>query len=89
MTNVAIPPDEVQEPTEKNEPGLGLGHDPERTPMPWNGSASAGFTTLGGPGLRLGADHEEVNVAALKRTRLPFCIFIAGLSTCVAAVRLG
>jgi alpha-glucosidase len=66
MTNVPIPPDEVQDPAEKNEPGLGLGRDPERTPMQWDGSASAGFT-IGRPWLRLGADHEEVNVAALER----------------------
>jgi alpha-glucosidase len=66
MTNVAIPPDEVQDPAEKNEPGLRRGRDPERTPMPWDGSASAGFTT-GRPWLRLGADHEEVNVAALEQ----------------------
>jgi alpha-glucosidase len=65
MTNVPIPPDEVQDPAEKNEPGLGLGRDPERTPMPWDGSGSAGFTT-GRPWLPLGADHEEVNVAALE-----------------------
>jgi alpha-glucosidase len=66
MTNVPIPPDEVQDPAEKNEPGLGVGRDPERTPMLWNGSASAGFTT-GRPWLPIGADHEEVNVAALER----------------------
>jgi alpha-glucosidase len=66
MTNVPIPPDEVQDPAEKNEPGLGLGRDPERTPMPWDGSASAGFTT-GRPWLPIGADHEDVNVAALEQ----------------------
>jgi alpha-glucosidase len=66
MTNVPIPPEEVQDPAEKNEPGLGLGRDPERTPMPWDGSASAGFTT-GRPWLPLGTDHEDVNVAALEQ----------------------
>jgi alpha-glucosidase len=66
MTNVSIKPDEVQDPAEKNEPGLGLGRDPERTPMPWDGSASAGFTS-GRPWLPLGADHEAVNVAALEQ----------------------
>lgn len=64
MTNVPIPPEQVQDPAEKNEPGLGLGRDPERTPMPWNVSPSAGFTT-GRPWLPIG-DHEAVNVAALK-----------------------
>jgi alpha-glucosidase len=66
MTNVPIPPDEVQDPAEKNQPGLGLGRDPERTPMPWDGSAFGGFTT-GRPWLPLGADHEQVNVAVLEQ----------------------
>jgi alpha-glucosidase len=66
MTNVRIPPDEVRDPAEKNEPGLGLGHDPERTPMRWDGSASAGFTT-GRPWLPIGTDHAQVNVVALEQ----------------------
>ena len=41
MCNVPIAPDQVQDPFEKNEPGLGLGRDPERTPMPWDGSPTA------------------------------------------------
>ena len=36
MRDVAIPPAEVQDPAEKNEPGKGQGRDPERTPMPWD-----------------------------------------------------
>ena len=35
----------VQDPRELREPGLGLGRDPVRTPMPWDASANAGFTT--------------------------------------------
>ncbi len=66
LCNVPIPPDEVQDPFEKNEPGLGLGRDPERTPMPWDGSPSGGFTT-GFPWLPLGDEHEIVNVEALER----------------------
>ena len=68
MTNVPIPPEEVQDPAEKNEPGLGLGRDPERTPMPWNSSPAAGFTT-GSPWLRLADDYKAVNVAALEQDR--------------------
>ena len=64
MTNVAIPPAEIQDPAEKNEPGKGLGRDPERTPMQWDRSALAGFT-VGTPWLRLAADHATVNVATL------------------------
>lgn len=62
MADVAIPPDEVQDPAEKNEPGIGAGRDPERTPMPWDASPLAGFTT-GRPWLPLG-EHATLNVAA-------------------------
>ncbi len=66
MTNVPIPPDQVQDPAEKNEPGLGQGRDPERTPMLWDASPSAGFTT-GSPWLPLGDDHASINVEELER----------------------
>jgi alpha-glucosidase len=36
MADVFVPPDRVQDPWEKNVPGLGLGRDPERTPMQWD-----------------------------------------------------
>ena len=64
MTDVPIPAGEVQDPAEKNEPGLGMGRDPERTPMQWDSSKLAGFTD-GTPWLRLSADHAMVNVATL------------------------
>jgi alpha-glucosidase len=64
MINVPVPPQDVQDPAEKNEPGLGLGRDPERSPMPWDGSSGAGFTQTK-PWLPLGADHATVNVANL------------------------
>jgi alpha-glucosidase len=63
MTNVPIPPEEVEDPAEKNQPGIGMGRDPERTPMPWDGSLLAGFTR-GKPWLRLGGDHTFVNVTS-------------------------
>jgi alpha-glucosidase len=66
MQDVPVPPDEVQDPFEKNEPRKGLGRDPERTPMQWDNSPNAGFTT-GRPWLRLGEDSESRNVAALER----------------------
>ncbi len=64
MKDVPIAPEQIQDPAEKNEPGLGLGRDPERTPMPWDGSPRAGFTS-GKPWLPLGPDHASVNVATL------------------------
>jgi alpha-glucosidase len=65
MRNVAIAPDQVQDPAEKNEPGIGQGRDPERTPMPWDGSPKGRFTT-GVPWLPLGEEHVTVNVEALR-----------------------
>jgi len=62
MEDVPIPPEMVQDPLEKNVPGLGLGRDPERTPMQWDTSANAGFTT-GTPWLPLSADWPTRNVA--------------------------
>src|ERR1700733_15281645 len=62
MTNVPIAPGQVQDPAEKNEPGIGQGRDPERTPMCWDQSPHAGFTT-GAPWLPLGEDSSSVNVA--------------------------
>lgn len=65
MRDVPIPPEEVQDPAEKNEPGIGVGRDPERTPMPWDGSPVGGFTA-GNPWLPLGDEHLQVNVEKLK-----------------------
>jgi alpha-glucosidase len=66
MTDVPIPTGEVQDPFEKNKPGMGLGRDPERTPMQWNAGEHAGFTT-GTPWLRLAADWPTNNVEAQSR----------------------
>jgi alpha-glucosidase len=66
MADVPIPPAEVQDPFEKNMPGLGLGRDPQRTPMPWSDAPQAGFTH-GAPWLRLGADWPTRNVEAQER----------------------
>jgi alpha-glucosidase len=63
LTDVPIPPERVQDPWEKNVPGLGLGRDPVRTPMPWDGSANAGFTT-GEPWLPIGTSNAAAHVAA-------------------------
>jgi alpha-glucosidase len=60
---VDIPADKVQDPRELREPGLGFGRDPVRTPMPWDASPHAGFTT-GTPWLPLNADWPRRNVAA-------------------------
>jgi alpha-glucosidase len=64
LENGVIPPDRVQDPAEKNEPGLGLGRDPERTPMQWDASPQAGFTT-GVPWLPVSDDFHRRNVEVL------------------------
>jgi alpha-glucosidase len=63
MTDVMIPENEIQDPFEINEPGKGLGRDPQRTPMPWTSDEPcAGFTNAR-PWLRLGNDWRTRNVA--------------------------
>ena len=54
MTDVPIPPAHIVDVD---------GRDPERTPMQWDASPNAGFTT-GDPWLPLAADHTRRNVAA-------------------------
>src|SRR6185369_4869433 len=44
MQQVAIAPEQVRDPFEKNVPGMGQGRDGCRTPMQWDGSPGAGFT---------------------------------------------
>src|ERR687891_5730 len=63
MHDVPIPAGQVEDPFEKNVPGLGLGRDPERTPMQWAGDERAGFT-MGRPWLPIADDYETINVTA-------------------------
>ena len=64
MEDVFIPPQRIQDPAEKNEPGLGLGRDPERTPMQWEGSPQAAFSTTE-PWLPVAEDFHRRNVKVL------------------------
>jgi alpha-glucosidase len=64
LESVPIPPDRAQDPWERREPGLGLGRDPSRTPMPWDASECAGFSTVP-PWLPLNDDHRQRNVASM------------------------
>ena len=61
MRDVPIPPELEQDPARFDGPSGG--RDPERTPMPWDGSPGAGFTS-GTPWLPVGGDLERINVAA-------------------------
>jgi alpha-glucosidase len=73
MCDVPIPTDRVQDPFEKNVPGMGLGRDPERTPMQWDASPGAGFTAPGvEPWLPLSDDYADCSVAAQRDARDSF-----------------
>jgi alpha-glucosidase len=61
MHDVVIPAEHVQDPWEKNVPGLGLGRDPCRTPMQWTAEQHAGFSAAA-PWLPISDDSETVNV---------------------------
>jgi alpha-glucosidase len=47
MPDARISPDEVRDPAEKNQPGIGQGRDPERSPMLWANRENAGFCSAG------------------------------------------
>jgi alpha-glucosidase len=64
MQQVAIAPDQVLDPFEKNVPGIGVGRDGCRTPMQWNGEPEGGFSA-GEPWLPLAKDYVHENVASL------------------------
>jgi alpha-glucosidase len=61
---VDIPRDAMQDPWEKNEPGLGLSRDPSRTPFHWDFTPYAGFSTVS-PWLPLDPNYRSCNVEAL------------------------
>jgi alpha-glucosidase len=65
MHNVPIPPDRVQDPFEKNVPGLGHGRDPSRTPMQWTSDDNAGFSRAP-PWLPIADDCDVINVQCEK-----------------------
>jgi alpha-glucosidase len=64
MHQVAIAPDQVRDPFEKNVPGIGVGRDGCRTPMQWDATDNAGFSTSV-PWLPLADDFRHENVANL------------------------
>ena len=63
MQDVPIPRELVQDPAEQLQPGLGIGRDPERTPMQWSATPNGGFST-GTPWLPLATSVQQVNVAS-------------------------
>ncbi len=75
MRDVPIPPNEVRDPQGLNMPGKNLSRDPERTPMQWNDSINAGFTT-GEPWLRLDRAFRRINANKQKKDPQSFlCLY--------------
>jgi alpha-glucosidase len=58
-----ISPEQVRDPVELNVPGRAMGRDGCRTPMQWDDSPNAGFTT-GEPWLPNQANYSQQNVVA-------------------------
>lgn len=65
MHQLAIAPEDVRDPFEKNVPGIGVGRDGCRTPMQWDCSNFAGFSDVR-PWLPLPEDHIRNNVVDLE-----------------------
>ncbi len=61
MEDGTIPDESVKDPWGKRVPGFGFGRDPERTPMQWDSSPKAGFTT-GTPWLPVAQSFRGRNV---------------------------
>jgi alpha-glucosidase len=68
MKDVPIPTDRIRDPWEKNEPGLGVGRDPSRTPMQWSAGPHAGFTDAE-PWLPVADDFAAFNVETLDKNQ--------------------
>lgn len=62
LTGEPIPPALIRDPQALREPGVAFNRDEVRQPMPWDGSAHAGFTT-GTPWLPLNSDWPTRNAA--------------------------
>jgi alpha-glucosidase len=63
MSGGPINAEQALDPFERQVPGYDLNRDPERTPMQWDGSWHAGFTT-GKPWLPVGENYTSRNVKA-------------------------
>jgi alpha-glucosidase len=66
LSDVIIEASDVRDPRELRQPGLALGRDPVRTPMSWDDSENAGFSTAE-PWLPIHADWATRNVAQMSQ----------------------
>ncbi|MBC7868891.1 alpha-amylase [Candidatus Saccharibacteria bacterium] len=71
MSDGRIDDEFIQDSFEKNNPGVGIGRDPERTPMQWSHGLSAGFSK-GVPWLPLPSELQDKTVADQQTDRTSF-----------------
>ena len=68
MQPAAILPEQVQDPFEKNVPGIGIGRDGCRTPMQWDATKSAGFSDAD-PWLPVADNFRDENVEIFREDK--------------------
>jgi len=61
MENADIAPNEMQDPAGNYTPGIGMGRDPQRTPLQWSAEQYAGFSQAK-PWLPVGEHYTTLNV---------------------------
>ena len=66
MRQVAIAPDQVRDPFEKNVPGIGVGRDGCRTPMQWDATRTRRIFHVDSTWLPLAEDYVHENVVNLE-----------------------
>jgi alpha-glucosidase len=66
MEDIPVPSDKSRDPYGQLQPGLGVGRDPERSPMQWNSEPNAGFSS-GKPWLPVADNFGALNVDAFSR----------------------
>jgi alpha-glucosidase len=68
LKQATILPEQVQDPFEKNVPGVGAGRDGCRTPMQWDGTKSAGFSDVD-TWLPVAGNFRDENVARFRKDK--------------------
>jgi alpha-glucosidase len=68
MQQAVILPEQVQDPFEKNVPGIGIGRDGCRTPMQWDATKSAGFSDAD-PWLPVADNFRGENVDSFRKDK--------------------